>query len=273
MNFIDRLNSGFLSFIGLCFGWFIIFFSCGCMLDSDADFDFPSSPKSMVVESYLCPGKNYEVLLMESNDLSDDLSLLLSWRAKVSICQGKRVIPLSNILNVNKETGYAFNYGTRDRVPDDFQNSFELEIITLSGLSIKAKTSVVGPVEICKYRVDDNTIEVSFENDSNVDQRYYCVVAEGIFEEEPIKETEYLDCTQMSNGNICAIIKGEFYLWESIKIKLFHITKENYEFQKSVKEACSANSHTFCVPSKIKSNIEGAMGIFTYYTVDSVRVR
>ena len=115
--------------------------------------------------------------------------------------------------------------------------------------------------------------KVSFSNDINPDKRYYSLIVEGYKDAEYTNKRAYLDASAISDTLIPFVEKGNFYKWESLKVKLFHITYENYLFQTSIKQALSANIDPFSVPAKIESNIEGGIGIFTYYTVDSLIVR
>ena len=72
---------------------------CGCMLDDKADIDIPTANQELMLEAYLTPGRNFELMLMESNTLSEELSLLLNWRADIDISFGNDTVSLLNILN------------------------------------------------------------------------------------------------------------------------------------------------------------------------------
>lgn len=244
-----------------------------CLLKDDADFDFPQSPNRLMVEAYLCPGENYQLVLMESNSLAEELFLHLNWRAKVYIYKGDEKICLYNMINRNENTLYMYNYGTPQNIPLSYDGDFKLEIETNEGNYIIGSTSVVAPVHINKVKVQENLIDVSFLNDVNKSQRYYLLLAEGICDKEDVSERQYLDFREMNSGMVIGQLKGNFSSWESLTVKLFHITKENFEFQESLLDAQNANRDPFMVPTKIKSNLEGAMGVFTYYRVDSLRVR
>lgn len=244
-----------------------------CALKEDADFDFPKSQNNLMVEAYLCPDNNYQLVLMESNNLSEELFLNLNWDAKVYIYKGDEKIRLLNILNKDDSSLYMYNYGAPQDVPLLYDGDFKLEIETSEGCRITGFTPTVTPILINEVKTADELIDVSFLNDIVKYQRYYLVVAEGICDDENVLESQYLDFSGMEAGMITAQLKGDFSSWESVTIKLYHITKENFEFQESIIDAHSANQDPFTVPAKVRSNLEGAIGIFTYYTVDSLVVR
>jgi len=57
---------------------------------------------------------------------------------------------------------------------------------------------------------------------------------------------------------------------DSLKIIVSHITKEHYEYLYSSGRAFDAYFDPFAVPTQIKSNIKGALGIFTVVTEDTL---
>lgn len=245
----------------------------GCMLDDKADIDIPIANQELMLEAYLTPGRNFQLMLMESNTLNEDLSLLLNWRADIDISFGNDTVTLLNILNFEEYSKRVFNYGSPILVSSDDGDYYQLSVFTQLGKQISAQTEVVDPVSIKDYNVDDYSCTVSFFNDTNPDKRYYSLIIEGYKDGKYINNRAYLDASGINETLVSFVEKGNFYKWESLKIKLFHITRENFLFQNSVKQALSANEDPFSVPAKIESNIHGGIGIFTYYTVDSLVVR
>lgn len=245
----------------------------GCMLDDTADIDIPIVNQELMLEAYLTPGRNFELMLMESNTLSEDLSLLLNWRADIDISFGNDTVTLLNILNFEEDSRRVFNYGSPILVSSDDGDYYQLSVLTQSGKEISAKSEVVAPVFIKDFHIDDYSCTVHFVNDINPDKRYYSLIIEGYKDAKYINKRGYLDASGIDDTVLSFVEKGNFYKWQSLKIKLFHITRENFLFQNSVNQALSANEDPFAVPAKIESNIQGGIGIFTYYTVDSLIVR
>lgn len=245
----------------------------GCMLDDKADIDIPIANQELMLEAYLTPGRNFELMLMESNTLSEDLSLLLNWRADINISFGDNTVHLLNILNFEKESKRVFNYGSPILVSSDDGDYYQLSVLTESGKQISARTEIVDSISINDFKIDDYSCTVKFLNDSDPNKRYYSLIIEGYIDGKYTSKRAYLDASGIDDTLISFVEKGNFYKWESLKIKLFHMTRENYLFQTSVNQALGANEDPFSVPSNIQSNIQGGIGIFTYYTVDSLIVR
>lgn len=244
-----------------------------CMLKEDVDIDFPESENQIMLEAYLCPGNNYELILMETNKLSEDLILQLSWNADATISNEEISVPLLNILNIENETGYVFNYGSPAIVPHNEKFDYRLEITTQLGKHIKASTELVSDIKIKNILQEDKEISVYFTGDEIPEQRYYSLLIEGYEDGEYVEVRDYMDASETIEIDMAYSVKANFHKWDSINIKLFHITSDNYHFQVSVQKALSANLDPFTVPDEIKSNVDGAIGIFTYYTVDSIELR
>jgi len=244
-----------------------------CMLEDDVDIEFPDVESQIMLECYLCPGKNYELSFMETNKLSEDLILQLKWNADITINSSDDIIPLFNILNIEKETGYVFNYGTPSIVPNNENGAYYLDVVTESGIKITAQTDIVSPVKISKTQLEEKNLSVLFTADIDSTQRYYSLLVEGYEDGEYTKVRDYMNASNTNENEITYSVKAGFYKWESIKVKLFHITMDNYLFQMSVKNALLANLDPFSVPEEIKSNVSGVKGIFTYFTVDSLQIK
>lgn len=274
MNLSREKRSNFLSFIIRCVLIMIVGQSLfSCMLKEDVDIDFPESEKQIMLEAYLCPGKNYELILMETNKLSEDLILQLSWNADATISNEEKSVHLLNILNIEKETGYVFNYGSSAIVPYNEKSNYYLEITTQLGAHIKASTELVSDIKINDILEEDKKINVYFTGDETPEQRYYSLLIEGYEDGEYQEVRYYMDASETNEIDLTYTVKANFYKWNTLTVKLFHITSDNYHFQVSVQKALSANLDPFTVPDEIKSNIDGAMGIFTYFKVDSIQVR
>ncbi|WP_320020301.1 DUF4249 family protein [Labilibaculum manganireducens] len=244
-----------------------------CMLKDDVDIEFPDVESQMMLECYLCPEENYELTFMETNKLSEDLILQLNWNADITIRSYHDTISLFNILNIEKETGYVFNYGTPSIVPNNESGTYYLDVVTESGIKITAQTNIVSPVKISEIQLKDKNLSVLFTADTDSAQRYYSLLVEGYLDGEYTKVRDYINASKTNENEITYSVKASFYKWESIKVKLFHITMDNYHFQMSAKNALVANMDPFSVPEEIKSNVSGAKGIFTYFTVDSLQIK
>ena len=244
-----------------------------CVLSNDADIEFPGSDQTLMLECYLTPGRNFELRLMENNNFKDDIVLQLVWNADISISSQNQDVNLRNILNIEESTKYVFNYGVPELVPNDYSGDYILDIVTENGEHLKAKTHTVEFVPILNAVEEDNTLSVSFELTDKIIERYFVVIAEGESDEDLEQIVEDFDLSQLNNGNVSLSLRGDFMNWNTLKLKLLHIDKEHFLFRKSIDNAYSANIDPFTVPTQLNSNTEGGLGIFTFYTVDSLQIR
>ena len=244
-----------------------------CTLNNKADLTFPTSSKNLMMECYLTPGKNFELRLMESNSFQEDLVLQLTWNAHVTISSEDNDIKLLNILNPNTHTKYIFNYGSPQVVPQTTNSNYSIQIETEDGEKLQATTSTVEFVPIKQIRQKINEIYISFHVPKNTPEKFFTIIAEGKFKDENQTIVEDFDGSNWEEEDITVSLKGNFDDWESIKVKLLHITSQYYDFKKSIAGAYSANIDPFTVPTEMDSNVSGGLGIFTYYTVDSLIIR
>lgn len=249
---------------------FLLILLCdSCMLSNDIDLEFPASEQRNIIECYLKPGEHFELTLMETNSLSKQLYLHLLWGAKVDIINNKDTIHLLNILNQNKKTHYTYNYGSPLLVPNNSIHDYELEIITLAGDTLRAKTNIVSPVVIAKTELFKDKLIVSIDDVDSLNP-YYVVSLEG--STDSLSDFKTFNFDELIGDNAFFVFRSKFNEWGNIKIRLFHITKEHYDFLESTDAASGANLDPFTVPEQIKSNIVNGIGIFTYQTVDSITI-
>lgn len=244
-----------------------------CALNNDTDIEFPGVEKNVFLECYLTPGKNFELRLMENNSFNENLVLQLVWNADVLISSELTERKLLNILNSNKNTSYVFNYGISELVPNNYSGEYSIDILTDNGIHLTAKTFVVEFVPIKNIKEAQNEVIVSFNVPRNMKEKFFSIIAEGKDDKEDRLIIEDFDGSLWSNEEVSVSLKGDFYNWKSLKIKLQHITSDYYEFKKSIDDAYSANIDPFTVPTKMVSNVNGGIGIFTYYTIDSLVLR
>ena len=263
MNSINK----YLIFICFCFQF------SGCVLNNDANIEFPGIEQKLMMECYLTPGRNFEMRLMEANSFQDDLVLQLAWNADIFIKSDDKEIGLLNILNVNDATNYVFNYGVPDIVPDDYKGMYTIEVATESGEQITASASALKFIPIGNVQEVENEIRVKFKVPLDTKEKFFSIIAEGIAGDEIKIIIEDFDGSFWAEEEITLSLRGDFENWESLKVKLMHISSDYYQFRESVDNAHSANIDPFTVPTQIKSNVNGGIGIFTFYTIDALVIR
>jgi hypothetical protein len=258
-------------------GIFFLSFCAGCItscnLSNDFDIEVPQQVPAIVIEGYVNPECPVEITITRNNLLNDELILQSIWNARVWITDKRDTLHLLNIFYVNKDRNILVNYSS-DSLPRIFQgDSLYLNVITTKGDTLTGKTRVVEPISIEDVRLANNILYFTKKIRNNeftgflrMDQTAYR--ADTVF----FSASEFIEVPVSAHDNIQKSLSSGITGADSIKVKVFHITREYYDYLISVFNAASAYSDPFLTPEEIRSNIRNGIGIFTYYTCDSAMV-
>ncbi len=241
-----------------------------CQPENTLDINEISDPPEYFVECFCKPGDLYQLTATRVTRMSDDFIWDLSIPFKTYITDSTSH-KLSQGLFYDAYSHFVYNYSSPLKVPVDFNDSLYLKIISPSGDTISGKTHVVSQIKISNYNLKNNNIELSFNIDPSADKRHYVINIENWQQGEIInseklfsnfstsyKESETVNITNSTN----------IHELDSIRIKVFHVTGENYDYQISLNDAIKSNENNITQPSPLKGNLNGSLGIFTYYTED-----
>lgn len=269
----------------------ILFFLCisswlilACNLDQAVELTLPEYESRIVVEGYLKAGKPFGVLLTRSSGYFDPFNLsgnqllsdLLVEGATVTIKQGEKVYELANQLTLDRFTDKVYNYYLDRSVPANYEEAFELEILTAEGDLITSKTQLLKPVEIDSVNIefdpDDPALArvLTYFTDPPNEVNYY----RRMLHESSLDSIAFQDFSTSDRVVENVVVFGTRYVFEvgdTIINTLFHISEDYYNFLESVQGAVQANGNPFAQPSPVISNIEseiGAFGIFTTLNYD-----
>jgi len=255
-----------------------------CNLDQEVDLKLPEYDSRLVVEGYLEVGRPFAVLLTRSSGYFDPFNLngnqfltdLLEGGARVTIKQGDKVYELENRLTVDRFTGKFFNYFLDMPVPANYDEAFELEILTGKGDRISSTTQLLKPILIDSVNVEFDPDEPSlarvltYFTDPPDETNYY----RRMLSEGNLDSLAFQDFSTSDRVVENVVVFGTRYVFEegdSVINTLFHISEDYYNFLESVQGAVQANGNPFAQPSPIISNIESnanAVGIFTTLNYD-----
>lgn len=269
----------------------ILFFLCisswlilACNLDQAIELKLPEYESRIAVEGYLKAGKPFGVLLTRSSGYFDPFNLngnqlltdLLVEDAIVTIKQGEKVYELENKLTLDRFTGKVFNYYLDRAVPANYDEVFELEILTAVGDRITSSTQLLKPIEIDSVNIefdpDDPALArvLTYFTDPPNETNYY----RRMLHEGSLDSLAFQDFSTSDRVAENVVVFGTRYVFEvgdTIINTLFHVSEDYYNFLESVQGAAQANGNPFAQPSPIISNIESeidAFGIFTTLNYD-----
>ncbi len=261
----------------------LIFNACG-NLEREIEVELPEYDSQIVVECYLEPGAPFRMLLTRSAGYFDPVNVdeplsylnsILEQEATVRIKHNSKVYELANenILTpnfFNSETNKISNYYLEELVPVNYDQPFELEIITKDGEEIRATTRLFKPIPIdsivYEFGTNDSARVLTYFNDDPDELNFYRRMLhrnslDSFPEQDFITDDQFIDNSQVVFGT-----GYEYAVGDTIINTLFTIEEAYYDFLVSVSNSIDANGNPFAQPGMIVSNIEGngnAIGIFT----------
>lgn len=247
-----------------------------CQPDNILDIEELAAPPKYFIECFCKPGDFYQLTASKVTPMSDDFiwDLSIPFRAYIT---DTNTFKLNQGVFYDKRTNFVYNYASPQKVPSAFTDSLYLKILSPDGDTITGKTHVVSQTKINNYKILNNNIELSFNIDPSLDKRHYSIIFENWKEGEIVSKVRFFSDYKTSTKEIETVsLENDIYKYDSIneldsvRIKLFHITDENYKYMISLKEAINSNEDNMTQPSPIKGNLKGSLGIFTYFTEDIV---
>ena len=268
--------------------WAVLLLSvASCNLEQEIDLELPVYESQIVVESYLQPGEPFTLLLTRSAGYFDPfptendefLEQILVDDAQVAIIHNGNRYELENGLFFNPFTQQVFNYGSSDFMPEDFDNNFELEVITAEGDIATATTRLLPPVNLDSIIFDGNNSADStfsaltyFEDEFREADNFYRFMIHRATLDSLYSDFVFSDRV-VETSTVVVGTAPDFEVGDTLINTLIHITPEYYDFYNSVQGAIFSNGNPFAQPGGIISNIEGdanATGIFTTLQIDRV---
>jgi hypothetical protein len=126
------------------------------------------------------------------------------------------------------------------------------------------------PIEAVEWEFNDRNkayLLTSFQDDPNAENFYRYMVHRDSLSNG--SQRDFVSSDRLTNGK--RVSYGSAYDYEkgdTLIVSLFHIEKQYYDFMSSVSDARSANGNPFAQPSRIKSSVQGGIGIFTNLAFD-----
>lgn len=264
-------------------GIMILFFMAACDMQQEVTVKLPPHEETYVVECFLEPGQEHQVLMTRSVDFFEGKWLEGVDGAEIIISSGEEERKLINLNKTDTLFYKVFNYYHPDKVV--YEEGKEYQITIKYGDEVKAsgKTRFLPKVEISDIYFRQNSDSllatyVEIADNPDEDNYYRLILGGGVSKGGNNYGTNYdgvWDDSRAVNGkltmNTAHILPPE----ARIAVKVYHIDKKYYEFLKSVQQAREANYNPFMQPASVKSTLNGALGAFSAIslTSDTVIVR
>lgn len=267
----------------------IAFLSASCgSLEQEVDIDLPEASELYVVESYLQPGQQINLLLSKNTPFFDvigqnsdnNFGNLLVQGAQVTVFADKQPIPLTNTIS-QAEDGFISNYQSPYIIPQDYDVHYRLEIELPDGKTITSSTKAYSPLTIDSSVIQWNNDQsrariLTYLTDQEPEEVNYFRRILNFYdlrEDTIVNRTTEQDFTfDDSNADSETIAFGTGYEYQEgdvVVSRVINISLDYYNFLRSVEGAIQSNESPFgSQPGSILSNItpaDIATGIFTFY--------
>ncbi|MDX5421445.1 MAG: DUF4249 domain-containing protein [Hymenobacteraceae bacterium] len=244
----------------------------GCDLQKDIDVALPEHEPQLVVECYLELGKPLRMSVLESSGYFDEILPPLVPDAEVFITHNGRRIKLKYKPVLITQTNRFYTHTSHEIMNGKPGDIFGLEVQDSRGRKVTAFTTVLPrvPIDTIEWRFNDEgkaLLLTTYQDDPDTRNFYRYMTHRDSLEKG--SERSFISSDNLTNGK--RVSYGSAYDYEvgdTLIISLFHIEKQYYDFLGSVSDAKNANGNPFAQPSRIKSAVQGGIGIFTNLAYD-----
>ncbi len=275
----------------------IIFLACmswSCGLERAIELDLPPYTPQPAIEGYLTPGQPFAVLITRTAGFFEPLELndqqfvenLLYDSARVLIRYGNQEVELRNQLFFNPFTAQLYNYASSMLVPENYVDSFYLEVEFPDGTMATGATKILPLVPI-----DSSVIEYPEVLDGDTLARIFSYITDPdpiavnrfrrILTYNPVDSGALQDFVFTDELSDQAVIPvGTTYYFspgDTVYAYNAHVDEPYDKYLLSTQLAEQSNGNPFAQPSSLLSNLRGSsnpVGIFTTYAyvVDTIIV-
>ncbi|PSR53609.1 hypothetical protein AHMF7605_08760 [Adhaeribacter arboris] len=249
----------------------LLFFT-GCNLEKDIDINLPPYQSQMVVECYLEPGKPVRLSLIESSSYLAKPDITIIQDAAVTISRNGVPETLTYGVGMDEVTQKFYTYTTNGVLQANPGDVFTLTITDPRGRQLVGTTTILPLVKIDTVEFNFNDkgqalVLTKFKDDGNTEDYYqYSIHRDSLLHEA---EIEYTSPDELNNGKPFVFGTGyDFDPGDSVIVTLHHLDKAFFDFKESVDEAKNANGNPFAQPGRVKSTVQGGLGVFTNLVYD-----
>jgi hypothetical protein len=248
----------------------------GCNLEKEIDVPLPAYEDKLVVECYLEEDKLYRMSVSESVSYFEGPRLPIITDADVSISYGTNRVKLLYSVSVDTFYRKAYNYIAYTRVRPRQNVIYTLNVKDSKGRTVTGTTTFLPKIPIksveWKYNKDEFAfLLVKFEDDPAVSNYYRFQIHRDSLNKNADVDFN-LDDSFTTNGEITLGTGYNFQRGDTVYVSLYHLEKKYYDFLETVSSAASANGNPFAQPARVKSTVEGGLGVFAALVYDRKRI-
>jgi hypothetical protein len=248
-----------------------------CDLEQDADITLPSYESQLVVECYLIPGQQLTATVLESVRYFNSPTIPLVPDAEVYITTpaGNRIkLEYRPALN---EDGKGHTHSSSTRMQGKAGEIYTIEVKDSKGRRLTGFTTIqpLVPIQEVTWKFNDKEkayLLTTFQDNPN-EKNYYRYRTYQVIANRTSRMRDFVASDDLTNGEKTSYGSGyDYERGDTMVVSLYHIEKQYYDFLNSTDNAKDANGNPFAQPSKIRSSVQGGLGIFTNLVYDTKRI-
>ncbi|MCB2408461.1 DUF4249 family protein [Hymenobacter lucidus] len=281
----------------------LLLLAAGCNLEKEVDVVLPAYTPELTVECYLKPEEIPRLTVVESGaylpsaaSATDQLTITLPSATTPTVgigingitiqvpvdvtvrltLPGGQVMPLRFAPGIDPVTRKVFTHiGTAPLAMQPGQR-FDLDVRDTRNHRVTGTTTVPTFIPIDTVRYEFNGLSGSnrkaniltrWTDPTGTADYYYLLLNK--FSEPNDDSGDYLLNDQQFNGQTyTAPTTYRFEPGDTMTATLYHMEQAHYNFQQSVLGAVSANGNPFAQPARIRSTVQGGLGVFTVLMAD-----
>ncbi|MBC5772482.1 DUF4249 domain-containing protein [Pontibacter sp. KCTC 32443] len=249
-----------------------LFFILGCNMEKEIEVVLPEHEPQLVVECYLEQGYPFQVTVLETSSYFDSPTPPLVPDAEVYITFRDRRIKLTYNPAFNARNNRYFTHSSTEIMDGAPGEVYGIEVVDGQGRKVTGFTTILPKVPIIKVEwkfneKDKAYVLTTFQDDPNTANFYRYMTHRDSLENGA--QREFVTSDELTNGKETSYGSGyDYEEGDTLILSLYHIEEQYYDFLRSTEDAKNANGNPFAQPSKIKSSVQGGLGIFTNLAFD-----
>ncbi|WP_320053919.1 DUF4249 family protein [uncultured Acetobacteroides sp.] len=244
-----------------------------CQLSEDVSVTLPPQQPNFVVEAILRPGMPMELMLLESSQLKGVVSRSYVKDAFACFVLGGDTIKLKYQFYTRADDKMTVNYTSKVLLPNSESGRLRL-YIRKGGDTLTAEAQFIKPVAIRACAVDGVSVDATVANTFGDDDRFFQLHAYLYLQKKWIgRYSRIYDLRDNRTEELPLHLEVENIPRDSVKVVVWHISRQYYEYIYTCIRSLEAYHDLYTVPTPIKTNIFGGVGVFTVVAEDKRAMR
>lgn len=248
-----------------------------CDLEKDIQVPLPAYDNKLVIECYLEEGKPYQMTVSESTSYFANPQIPDVNYASASISSDGVKKTLSYEIKLDENNRKVYNYTSEDTLVYKPGAEYQLEVTDKSGRKVEgiARFLPAVPLKEVEWKYNEDSTRAfllaHFEDDPAVDNYYrFQVHKDSLNKRADVDFT--LDDSFRSGTEITIGTGYNYEMGDTVYVTVYHLERSFYDFLESVESAASANGNPFAQPARVKSTVQGGIGVFATLVYDRKRI-